>query len=385
MKYPFSPEFLDALPESIAQIYRDLEMELIDYICGAIGAGGLNEKSVQDIRILRSHGIPLEPIERAIREAAGLTKRETDKLFRDVVARNEKYYDGVLDMAKLTAPEELVTEAQIDALIAQTEGELANITGSMGFMMGANAPLTPPARVYQTILDEAAIGVQAGTSYTTAIERATRKMAANGLRYVNYESGHVDHADVAVRRAIMTGTAQICDKYTVATAKKLNSHYYEVSAHAGARDTGIGWQNHKEWQGKVYSDRDGDKYPSIYEVCGLDEVDGLEGVNCRHRRFVFIEGLSTRTYTDEELANIDPPPFEYQGKTYNAYQATQKQREIERTMRRLKREEAALRADGFTEDAAAVKANMRRLSKEYTEFSKAAHLPEQRVRMKVIE
>jgi hypothetical protein len=253
----------------------------------------------------------------------------------------------------------------------------------MGFVI--NGSLTPPARAYQAVLDEAAIGMQSGAlTYREAITRAVKGLADSGLQYVDYESGHRDHADVAARRAIMTGTSQICDKYTVETAKQLDSHYYEVSAHRGARDKGDGWKNHKNWQGKVYSTEDNDKYPSIYTVCGLGKVDGLEGANCRHRRFAFIDGVSERTYTDKELAEIDPPPFKYQGKEYTAYEATQKQREIERTMRKLKREEIAYKAAGMDEDATIVRARMRRLSKEYTEFSKAAGLPEQRDRMKVI-
>lgn len=91
-----------------------------------------------------------------------------------------------------------------------------------------------------------------------------------------------------------------------------------------------------------------------------------------------------RTYTDKELANIDPPPFEYEGRTYTAYEATQKQRMIERTMRKLKREKTAYNAAGLTEDAQAVNIRMRRLNEKYKEFSKAAGLPEQRERMNAL-
>lgn len=73
----------------------------------------------------------------------------------------------------------------------------------------------------------------------------------------------------------------------------------------------------------------------------------------------------------------------YQGKHYTAYEATQKQRQIERTVRKLKREQAAYKASGLEEDAQAVTARIRRLNKEYKAFSKAAGLPEQTERMKV--
>ena len=157
-----------------------------------------------------------------------------------------------------------------------------------------------------------------------------------------------------------------------------------MSAHIGARDKGVGWQNHKEWQGRVYSVRTGDKYPSIYEVCGLGYVDGLEGANCRHIRTAFVDGVMERTSTDEELEHIDDGhDVTYQGKHYTAYEATQKQRQIERTVRKLKREQTAYRAAGLTEDAQAVTARIRRLNQEYKAFSDAAGLPLQRERMQV--
>lgn len=77
------------------------------------------------------------------------------------------------------------------------------------------------------------------------------------------------------------------------------------------------------------------------------------------------------------------PKIKFEGREYDDYQATQKQRQIERTIRKLKRRKAAFEAAGLTEDAQAANIRLRRLNKEYREFSKAAGLPEQRERMKV--
>ena len=135
----------------------------------------------------------------------------------------------------------------------------------------------------------------------------------------------------------------------------------------------------------VYSIRAGDIYPSIYEVCGLGAVDGLEGANCRHRRNVWVEGVSDRTYTDEQLAHIDDDlGCKFDGKKYTAYEATQMQRRVEREVRRLKREKAAYKAAGLHEEEQSVNIRLRRLNAKYKAFSAAAWLPEQRERMKVL-
>jgi hypothetical protein len=389
MKYPFQPEILDALPEELAELYRSLEDTLLDEICSRLKlADRLNEVTVQDIRALRSHGIDLKDIEKAIRKTTGISESKLNKLLDDVVERNQKYYTELIGLAHITQPETLVSVEDTWAIYEQTKQTLRNITRSMGFLVNAGRTMLPPARAYQWALDAATLKVESGAiSYGQAIKDAVRELASGGLRVVDYESGHRDHVDVAARRAVMTGVSKLCSKYTEQAAEYLETPYYEVSAHAGARDVPgrSPWSSHKEWQGKVYSTRSGDIYPSIYEVCGLGAVDGLEGANCRHRRNVWVESVSERTYTDEQLAHIDDNlGCEFDGKKYTAYEATQMQRRVERETRKLKREKAAYKAAGLHEDETAVNIRLRRLNAKYKAFSAEAGLPEQLERMKVL-
>lgn len=389
IRYPFTPELLDALPEKLAELYRGLEDTLLIEICSRLKAADeLNEVTVQDIRALRSHGIDLKDIEKAIRKTTGISETKLNKLFDDVVERNQKYYTELIDLAHITQPETLVDAAEVAAIRAQTLDTFRNLTASMGFLVDAGRTMLPPAKAYQWALDAATLKVESGAiSYGQAIKDAVRELASGGLRVVDYESGHRDHVDVAARRAVMTGVSHLCSKYTEQSAEYLETPYFEVSAHAGARDKPgpSPWSSHKDWQGKVYSIRAGDIYPSIYEVCGLGSVDGLEGANCRHRRFPWVEGVSERTYTDEQLEHIDDGlGCMFEGKTYTAYEATQEQRKVERTIRKLKREKAAYKAAGLHENETAVNIRLRRLNAKYKAFSAAAGLPEQRERMKVL-
>jgi hypothetical protein len=388
MKYPFTPELLDALPEELAELYRALEDTLLDEICSRLKlANQFNEVTVQDIRALRSHGIDLKEIKKAIRETSGISKTKLDKLLGDVVARNQQYYTDLIDLAHITQPETLVDAAEVAAIRTQTLDTFHNLTASMGFLVDAGRTMLPPAKAYQWALDSAALRVQSGAiNYNQAIKTAVKELADSGLKVVDYESGHRDHVDVAVRRAVMTGVSQICAKYTEQSAEYLNTPYFEVSAHIGARDKPgpSPWSSHKDWQGRVYSVRTGDIYPNIYDVCGLGAVDGLEGANCRHRRFPWVEGVSERTYTDEQLEHIDDGHgCTFDGKDYTAYEATQMQRRIERTVRKLKREKAAYKAAGLHEDETAVNIRLRRLNAKYKAFSAEAGLPEQPERMRI--
>lgn len=388
-RYPFTPELLDALPEELAELFRALEITLLEEICSRLKvAGELNEVTVQDIRALRSHGIALKDIEKAIRKTTGISEIKLNKLLDDVVERNQKYYTELIDIVHITQPDTLVSVEDTWAIYEQTKQTLRNITRSMGFLVDAGRTMLPPAKAYQWALDNAVTQVQSGAiNYNQAIKAAVKQLADSGLSVVDYESGHRDQIDVAARRAVMTGVNQICAKYTEQSAEYLETPYFEVSAHAGARDKPgpSPWSSHKDWQGKVYSIRAGDIYPSIYEVCGLGAVDGLEGANCRHRRNVWVEGVSERAYTDEQIAHIDDDlGCEFDGKKYTAYEATQMQRRVEREARKLKREKAAYKATGLHEDENAVNIRLRRLNAKYKAFSAAAGLPEQRERMKVL-
>jgi hypothetical protein len=386
-RYPFTPELLDALPEDLAELFRALEITLLEEICSRLKtAGELNEVTVQDIRTLRSHGIDLKSIEEAISKTAGISKQKLNSLLNDVVERNQKYYTEVIDLAHVTQPETLVDVATVDAIKRQTHDTFRNLTASMGFLVGNT--MLKPARAYQWALDNAEMQVQSGAiSYNQAIANAVRQLAESGIKVVDYESGHRDQIDVAARRAVMTGVNQICAKYTEQSAQYLETPYFEVSAHAGARDKPgpSPWSSHKDWQGKVYSIRANDIYPNIYEVCGLGAVDGLEGANCRHRRNVWVEGVSERTYTDEQLEHIDDDlGCELDGKEYTAYEATQMQRRVERQIIKQKRLATAYKASEQKDEHYAAKAKLVRLNAKYKAFSEAAGLPLQWERTKVL-
>nr|DAT40724.1 MAG TPA: minor capsid protein [Caudoviricetes sp.] len=387
MKYPFQPEILDALPEELADLYRALENTLLDEICSRLViADQLNEVTVQDIKVLRPHGIDLKSIEESISKTTGVSKQKLNSLLNDVVARNQKYYTEVIDLAHVTQPETLVDASTVDAIKQQTHDAFHNLTASMGFLVGNT--MLKPARAYQWALDNAEMQIQSGAiSYNQAIANAVRQLAENGIKVVDYESGHRDSIDVAARRAVMTGVNQICAKYTEQSAEYLDTPYFEVSAHAGARDKPgpSPWSSHKDWQGKVYSIRAGDIYPNIYEVCGLGAVDGLEGANCRHRRYSWVEGVSERTYTDEQLEHIDDDlGCEFDGKKYTAYEATQMQRRVERQIIKQKRLVTAYKASEQKDEYYAAKAKLVRLNAKYKAFSEAAGLPLQWERTKML-
>ena len=105
----------------------------------------------------------------------------------------------------------------------------------------------------------------------------------------------------------------------------------------------------------------------------LGQVDGLCGANCRHNFYGYLEGMP-RTWSDGELANIDPPPFKYGGKEYTYYEAGQRMRYMERQIRKTKREAVGYEAAGLDDDFTAASIKLNRQKQEYRKFAKASKI-----------
>ncbi len=316
-KFPFTPSFLDALPEELVELYRNLEITLLEEICSRLKISGqLNEVTVADIRALRSHGIDLAEIERAISKTTGISQKKLEQLFDDVVERNQRYYIELIDLAQVTAPERLVNATEIAAIRMQTADTFRNITASMGFLVDNGRTMLPPAKAYQWALDNATLQIQSGAiNYNQAITSAITQLADSGIKTVDYESGHVDSIDVCVRRAVMTGINQVNQKYREQSMDYLETDLVEVTAHLGARniDGPNGWENHAKWQGGVYRwsvkpKTSSGNYPDFETVCGIGSVTGIGGANCRHSFHPFFEGVMERSYTDKRARVLLPEP-----------------------------------------------------------------------------
>lgn len=98
------------------------------------------------------------------------------------------------------------------------------------------------------------------------------------------------------------------------------------------------------------------------------------GANCRHNWYPFFEGISERAWTKEMLDDIDPDPFEFEDKEYTFYEATQKQRQIERTIRKYKHRVMMYDKIGDKENKTIAQVRLQRQRQLYKNFNKAGKL-----------
>ncbi|MEH2949481.1 phage minor capsid protein [Sporofaciens sp. JLR.KK001] len=373
---------LEGIPIPLERTMSELEMRIMADIVRSIRVNGFSTaKADWQMQRMIQLGESEENIKQWIREALEATDEEIDHIFSDTVY--EQYYGyqrayGEVGRKQIPFAENLELQVLLESVKVQTKAEFRNLTNSLGFVI--RNPGTgkicyhPLMQFYRETLDGAVMDIVSGAvSYDVAIGRAINAMTNSGLRTVYYDSGHSNRVEVAARRAVMTGFRQVQGKINEQAARNLGTDVYEVTYHVGARP------EHQVWQGKVYT------YEQLQSVCGLGSVTGLHGANCYHDYHPFIPGVSVRNYTDEELDEMmeeENTPKEYQGKEYTAYQALQKQRLMERGMRKTRQDIKLLLEGDADEDSIILKkARYQGEMQKYKAFSKAMKLPEQMPRV----
>lgn len=378
----FKPNELEAFSMLLDEPMKSLEMRIMEDIVRRIKINGEVTRAADwQINRLIQLGMSKREIKKYIKDSLGMNTQEINHLYRDIIrkgyARDESLYK-VKGKPFTPFDENTGLQQLISTVASQTSSELKNITQSLGFAVrqpDGKLKFTKLADYYQQTLDGAMLDIASGAfDYNTVLKGVVSEMTNSGLRSVDYASGWSNRVDVAARRAVMTGMSQLTAKVNEDNACELGTDMFEITWHSGARPTH--W-----WGGKWFTRK------QLEEVCGLGTVTGLCGANCYHDYYPVIPGISEPSYTDEELAELnrkDNTPVEYNGKKYTKYEALQRQRSLETTMR-AQRQKIKLLQDGGAneEDIINARAKYRVTSAEYARFSKAMDIPQQRERVTI--
>lgn len=378
----FTPSQMEQIPIDVEKEFKKLEKRIMSDVVRRIKINGEITRAA-DWQLYRLYelGLSSEYIKDALQKALKESQAKVDKLYSEVIdlgyTYNEDLYNAV-GIKKIPFEENAELQQLITAVKLQTNEEFKNITQSLGFAENVQGKIKfkPIAEFYQRTLDSAFYDISTGVfDYNTALKRTVETMTKSGLRTVDYASGWSNRVDVAARRAVMTGVNQVVSKINEQNAQELGATHFEVSWHSTARPT------HQAWQGKIYTKDE------LISVCGLGTVTGLYGANCRHDYDPFILGVSKRKYTDEWLEEMNAKentPKKYKGKEYTAYQATQRQRQLETLMRKQRRDIQLLKEGNSSEEIViAGQSRYRKTMAEYADFSKEMGLPQQMQRVYV--
>ena len=373
-------EYKDQVADKIAARYISLEERILQDIARRIKkTGEITSTADWQINRLRILGYSSEDIEREIKKTLDASYPEMFELYDKVIdweyVRNKDVYEQI-NAEFIPYEENRQLQHITDAIIQKSLEDLENVTRSLGFYLDYNGRkvLTPLSQVYTNYLDNACFDIVTGAfDYGSVLRRVVTQLTNSGLRKIEYGSGYASRVEVAARRAVMTGVANLTGEIADYNAKKLGTEYFEVEWHAGARPT------HAVWQGQVWTKE------QLYSVCGLGTVTGLLGANCYHTYYPFFPGISERNWSDdwlEEQNRKESKPKEFRGKEYTLYEAKQRQRQMETAMR-AQREKVQMLQDGGADpdEVMLQKAKYQGQLNEYAVFSRKMGLKEERERI----
>ena len=369
---------LTALTQPIIAIYNQIEMALLEEIAKRFDVydkiGGSLEwqlKKLDELGALTTESV------KVIASMSKKGEKEIAQMLKDASLGNIDM--DLLDIAFTNGfifvdPKKLMQTEALKATI-----ELSHKSLGKTYKLIQTKALESARQAYMDIINRAYIETASGIyDYGTSIRSALRDMADQGIPGATYRRGnrYVKYSiEGTVRRDTITAVHQLANKGAEKITKEIGAQYVEVSAHIGARVSDNPIANHAGWQGKVYKIEGSDKYPNLKEKTGYpDDIQGLGGVNCRHRMFPFFPGISV------------PNPHQIdEKKNKKVYEATQKQRAMEQNIRAIKKRLIVAKASGDMEQAKAYRKTLTEKQKQIEKFCKDNNLRRQTEREMVQE
>jgi len=342
------PEYFEGKADRILELYERLENFILRDIARRIlKSGKITATADRLLYRLEQLGESRDEIQRRIMELTDLSEKELRKLLRGAVLTS--WEDDAVTLSEMGVVAQSPLEnarymAVIEAEYIKSRAELKNLT---------RTTLEQSQKDLVTLLDEADVRVASGVqSYPAAIADVLDAYAGRGIM-VDYPTGARRTLEAAVRCCVVTSmnqtAAQLTNRYIVDSG----TEYVLTSAHLGARVRRDGQPllaGHDEWQGRGFKiDGSEPGYPNLLESTGYDidlttgegrvvDMRGLHGYNCRHGHMLFDKRMKN-SWRDAEGNLLDGSGNKItDAENLKRYEDSQKQRSMERGIRKTKRQ-----------------------------------------------
>lgn len=353
------------LSEPIEEIYLEIIDRLIINIAKHLGTGKafrtaswevmkleeLGQLTAENAKIINAavKKVPNE-IRTALDEASRLSLESIESAIQKAIE------EGQIEKAAADTVQEMLEELTQQAI------EKANLVNTVMLESGRSAYTqavqnaanwmtqampVQQAKAAQETLNAAATAVKIGSeTRRQALKKAISQMADNGVYGFVDRTGRKWSPEAYINMDIRTTVHNAAIQSVRNRQQEYNSDIFQVSSHAGARPLCYPYQGKFfTWgsEGGTFTDGDGKRcsYKPISST-SYGQPAGLFGINCGHYPIPQIPGVTI------------PQDKQRQDKEANdkEYQESQRQRALERSIREVKRKQAAFKAAGL-DDAAA--------------------------------
>lgn len=366
---------ITALGDKAERITEPIVEFLIEDIARRVSeAGQLTSTASYQVWRLQNLGLSQDQVKKEIQKRLGVSLREVERLMTQAAEVGYNFDLSRLPHADAVPFADNETVQQIvSAAVQMAQDDLSNMVQTLGFVT-QNGRAEPLTQAYQQACDFAFQKVAMGAQdYNSAIREATRELASKGIRAIDYESGRSTTIEAAVRRNVMGALGTMQAEISQQNHDDLGCDGWEISAH------GASAPDHEPIQGKQYTD-------AKYNALNRSLIRRIGTLNCGHAAFPIILGVNEPQYSAAELEQFrqaNEKGVDYEGKHYTMYEATQRQRKLERAIRNRKRRILIDQTTGDKERLAIDQTRLVILNDEYARFTKAAKLRSQRERANV--
>ena len=301
-------EEIEALRDAATDLLRPVIEYLLRDIAERIAKAGLLTATAQyETWKLQQLGVSQRDLRTYLKKALKVSNAKLKQLLTQSAEAGYNYDLSSLPTVRAIPFEENEAVQQIvRAAIAQTQGTLENLTQTLG-MVDPYGNVNPLRDTYRKCMDYAFEQVSSGAvDYNTAILEATRNLAANGVEFIDYESGVTTSLEAAVRRNIMGALGLMQEQISQRNHDQYGATGWEIDAHSNSAP------DHEPIQGKQYTDAE-------YEALNNSLVRRIGTLNCGHSAHPIVYGASAPQYTPEELEEMrqkNETGISFRGKHY---------------------------------------------------------------------
>lgn len=367
---------IEALGDKAMQLISPVTDFLIEEIARRISeAGQLTATASYQVWRAQQLGLSQKEIKKRLKKLLKVSSDELEQLLTQAAETGYNFdIRNLPTEAAIPFEDNAAIQQIVSAAVQLAKDDLSNITQTIGFVT-ANGKAFGLTDAYSQACDFAFMKVSTGAQdYNSAIREATKSLSEKGIVTIDYESGVHTSLEAAVRRNIMGGLGLMQEQISRQNHDDFGCDGWEISAHAASAP------DHEPIQGRQYSDAE-------FEKLNNSLVRRIGTLNCGHSAFPIIMGVDSPQYTPDELEKFrkdNEKGVDYEGRHYTMYQATQRQRKLERAIRKQKRR--ILVAEQNPNDPDRLRQSQIKyqvLNQEYKRFSKAAGLRLQHERMEM--
>lgn len=318
----------DNLVNEIIEMYSDIEIELIRLIASKLEFSDNVKPSVEWLlNELNKMGALNNETLKIISKYSGKSEEQLRLMLNEV---------GFNAFPKIEQTEIFKNNPIIQNIINNSFNEVNNV-----FVQINQNIVNGVREAYTQVLNQVYLETTTGIyDYQTSLRRAMDKMTDKGITVATYQS--VDNNGVVItrnysiegiiRRDLMTQTHQLAGNVNQRIIEELEPPYIKITEHLNCRE------QHLDWQGCYIKPED------LVDVTDYGSITGLEGINCRHLHFAYFGEVDESKYKIVNGKKVftqdkDIPDKEAE----EQYKLEQKQRAIERTIRKYKRRKEAYR------------------------------------------